>query len=176
MTSISQLSSNGYYQLSGQNKSTAGQTKLGSNIINQTLAEILGNQPADADSAYTLNLGADALNYLNLNTGASNAKAEFVLNKDQQATLDDIINKYKALPLNQENYEKLQNDLQKAGLSAHQLALQDKIKNFNPSQILIAALSGQDPAQANGMVTQEQSDQKSENYMNSILRKLETSQ
>lgn len=99
--------------------------------------------------AFMLDLSPDAKEALrestaniNASAGFSENEAQFTLTRKQLATIDEILQKYKDAPFTQETYEHIQEDLEDANLSPESLMLQDKIKSFNPINILVNALSG----------------------------------
>lgn len=150
MSSIASLLNNGYYGLDNQNTNGTNTQKSAIDLaaIAQTVAGAKTTSVA-ADSAYSLNLSADALAYIKSINGSSASAASsygnannFTLTHDQKTTLDSIIAKYKDAPFTQETFTKIQDDLEKAGLSTKILSLQDTIRNFNSTRVLLDALNG----------------------------------
>ena len=106
-------------------------------------------QNASSDSgAYTLNLSDAARNFLSGNTAnPANAtdtpQADFKLTPKQQQTLDTILAKYKDAPYTQATFDLIQDDLEHAGISPDQLAIQHQASNLTGStQTFIDALNG----------------------------------
>ncbi len=166
MTTINtSLYSGQYYQL-GQ-AGSGGTTSSGTSARTSS-----ANSAAGLSSAYLLDLSPDAQEYLN-NLGKSSdsgsSSDSFLLSSSQQKQLGDILAKYQGLPLTQENYDKLQDDLQAAGLSPDQLAAKEKARTFNPTQILLDALSGKDPEPVDAKADSEAQQKKADNFMAQIV-------
>lgn len=180
MTSISPLLSNGYYSLNNQSSGT--QNTPTTDTAGLALANALGtdHSAATTDHSYSLDLSPDALAYikaLNLSgtaspTAAVNSTENFVLNKQQQQTLDAIVANYKDAPFTQATFDRIQDDLKAAGLSTETLAAQDKVRNFNPTQFFLDALNGtnSDDTGDTGstQATQASSDTKATNFMKQV--------
>jgi hypothetical protein len=174
MTSVNSNLSGSYYDL---NSSSSKQTQTGKAQSAPSLADYLGQgKTADSkssnNSAYSLDLSPEAQNYLKGSSGSSFASANgFQLTNEQKNKIQSILEKYKDAPYTQETYEKIQNDLEKAGVSPQKLALLDNAKNFSTTKVLIAALTGQS---ADDAVTpwSFEADQKSnsESYMDDIVK------
>ena len=152
MTSINTGMSGGYYQLNSSNSNNAGNSGQANRSGNATLATLLsatgGQQPAN-NSAYLLDLSPEAQKYLagSQQSAASTylsggGQQSFTLSSKQQAQIAEIIAKYKDAPFTQETYNKIQDELNARGVGANQLAMIDKATSFNPTQILVGALTG----------------------------------
>ena len=167
-SNYNQQLSSGYYKLNLDSGTAgiAGSTGSSSSAATQSAA---------ASSAFLLSLSPEAQDYLNsvgLNESVSpdTSSSKFTLSDAQQAKLDGIIAKYKGQPFTQETFDKIQNDLQAAGLSPDQLAQQAQIKDFNPTSELIAALNGKDDSTAdnNNKTDASKYDTQKNNYVQSI--------
>ena len=95
----------------------------------------------------------------------------FQLSEKQKQTIQSILEKYKDAPYTQETYQKIQDDLDKAGLSPQKLALEDNAKNFSTTKVLIAALSGQS-SDTSTSASSIQADEKTngDKYMQDIMK------
>lgn len=159
MSTINNLTSNGYYSLKNQSSN---------DLLSQTgdatplaLANALGTaktSPATTDHSYSLDLSPEALAYIqqlnNAGTAAAPASSktsldQFVLNRDQQKMLESIIAKYKDEPFTQATFDQIQDDLKASGLSPETLAAQDKIRSYNPTQFFLDSLNGTATASGN---------------------------
>lgn len=155
MSNVTSLLSNGYYSLN--NQSTASQSSTSASTAHTTTTPVSSGNSSSANASYALNLSAEALSYLknlNSNTSASPLTAggidSFVLNSSQQKTLNIIIAKYQDAPFTQETFASIQDDMEKAGLSASVLGAQDQARSYNPTQFLIDALNGTSSNSHNG--------------------------
>lgn len=155
MSNVTSLLSNGYYSLN--NQSAVSQHSTSTSTLGGTTTPLNNGNSSSANASYALNLSAEALSYLknlNSNTSASPLTAggidSFVLNSSQQKTLNSIIAKYQDAPFTQETFASIQDDMEKAGLSASVLGAQDQARNFNPTQFLIDALNGTSSNSHNG--------------------------
>ena len=177
MTSVTTNLNNSYYNLSGSSSNQSQTNKTGTV---PSLADYLGtSKTADsktsADSAYSLNLSPEAQNYLNGSAGSSASSFAsangFQLSEKQKQTIQSILEKYKDAPYTQETYQKIQDDLDKAGLSPQKLALEDNAKNFSTTKVLIAALSGQS-SDTSTSASSIQADEKTngDKYMQYIMK------
>lgn len=171
MSTVNSSYANGlYYSLSGQSGSTASTEPL-------SLAQMLGqNSGTSSDSslgAYTLDLSPAAQSYLstgNLPSVVTTQGDSFTLSDKQQQEIAAILAKYKDAPQTQDTFNQIQDDLTAAHLGPDQLALQDKIKSFNATQVLIDALAGKSSDLATSSVTPDSDeDTKSSNYMKQII-------
>lgn len=171
MTSINTLYSGGYYQLPGQS-SAEDATKDGKK---PSLADVLSGVTNKEESSYTLNLSEEAQRIINQYNSSKNKSAvtdeSYELNDAQKKTLDDIIAKYKDEPFTQETFNKIQNDLKTERIGADTLSLLDRIKNFNPIAVLVAALNGSsyDPGQQGDSEAEQSA--KADNYMKMVFDK-----
>jgi hypothetical protein len=173
----------GYYQLNQQSGSANNSTgNLGRSPANVgTLASALQGVTANTNTqspsgAYLLDLSPQAQLYLASN-GQQNASSSstlsgsqsFLLKPDQKQTIADIIARYKDAPFTQETFNQLQDDLEKEGLGAQQLAMIDNAKSFNPTQILVDALAGRSSSFSGTASTQSQQG-KIDNFMQDIVK------
>ncbi len=142
-TSYNPLSS-GYYSLA-QYSGAVGSSSSASNAAQQSSA----NSAADSLSAYMLDLSPEAKNYLNIAAVTSTVSDQFALSSDQQKKIDAILEKYKNQSYTQDTFNKIQVDLQAAGLSPDQLAGQAQAKSFSPTQALLNALNGRNVSNDN---------------------------
>ena len=130
------LSSSGYYSLA-----QSGGTAVTTASTNAAKTAAVSGAANENLSAYLLDLSPQARDYLN--HSAVNAIASgFTLSQAQQSSIDTILQKYKDQPYTQDTFNQIQSDLQKAGLSPDQLASQQQVKDFNPTQTLINAMTG----------------------------------
>lgn len=163
-TSLNQLK-NGYYSLSQSGSTTV--TTATTNAA-KTAAASAANENL---SAYLLDLSPQARDYLNSNA-VSAVSAGFTLSEPQQNMLDTILQKYKDQPYTQDTFNQIQNDLQQAGLSPDQLAAQQQVKDFSPTQVLIDALSGNKASADNGLQNDESKyDQQKQNFVKGLVDK-----
>ncbi len=195
MSSITNLSSSGYYQLN--NSSTGSQSQTSGTSTTQSLISALNGTSStngpNTDSAYMLNLSPQAKAYINsqnatgtnttaslLNSltgsGSSNsasgtalgASQNFTLSANQQQKITDILTKYKDAPYTQDTYNKIQNDLNKAGLGSNTLMMEDKAKTFNAPLVLINALNGGNSSDT-GVTSDSDEQAKASSYMQGII-------
>lgn len=152
MTSISNLTSSGYYSLNNQSSGGAG---VASSVATPRLADVLAaeqqKQNGAADNSYALDLSPSALEYIKrLNEAAgdsvanvvSNATTSYTLTRDQQAKVNEIIEQYKDAPFTQATFDQIQDALNQAGLNEKTLQAQEKARSFNTTQFLLDALNG----------------------------------
>jgi len=171
MTSVANILG-GYYPLSGAQSGFSGAGSAAVPSLADALAAVSdgGSSSGDSNAAYSLNLSPQAQQLLNGGASGSDTSTTFRLSFSQQSTITSILAKYKDAPFTQATFDQIQDDLKAAGLGTDQLALQDKVTSFNPTSVLIDALSGNitDPVTQNATSdTAEQT--KSNNYINSIL-------
>jgi len=105
-------------------------------------AEVPQNLLADA---YQIDLSPAARSYLSGSNAASSVLGNFdgfTLNQTQKDKIDSIIAKFADAPYTQETFNQIQAELQRAGLSPDQLAVQQQVKDFSTTQMLIEALGG----------------------------------
>lgn len=179
MTSI-----NSYYQLAnaltGQNNFSSSNS-LSANKNNETsttqslidalnAANGTGSQ-SSSNSAYSLSLSPQAQQLLGSSSSSSSVSSSFTLTNSQQDTIKNILKQFSGQPLTQDTYDKIQQALQKAGLSANQLMAQDEITNLASPQTLIDDLNGNiNTAVINPshIISSEQT--KTSNYMDAIVK------
>lgn len=152
-----------YYQLPTSNDSSvapAGASNSKAATISATAV----------DNAYLLDLSADAQKYLSSLSNTPNTGDTYMLSKDQQQTLNFILEEYKTVPLTQASYMKLQDDLREAGLSPEQLSAREKIDNFSPTQVFLDALNGRETPIEDASQTQTSEDRKANQYMSKIVQ------
>lgn len=171
MTSINTLYNGAYYQLPGQSTAQDA-TKKGNS---PSLAQALMDATNPADSSYSLNLSDEAKKILesssNTATTSNDKNLNYSLTTAQSKTLDDIIEKYKDEPFTQETFNKIQDDLKAAHLGSETLSLLDRMKNFNPIAVLVAALGGAsyDPSQQSDSEAEQNT--KADNFMKAVFDK-----
>ncbi len=127
---------------------------------------------ASDDSAYTLSLSPQAQQYLsglNHDSAISGSNEGFALSNADQQKLQDILQKYKNLPVTQENYNRLQDELKAAGLAPDQLSAKDQVASINTTQLLLDALSGKDSPGIDPSQEAAKRQAKANNYMQNIL-------
>ncbi len=173
MSAINSLTSSGYYALNNQNSSNGQST--GNVTLAGGLAEALAmgkSTTGTEESAYSLDLSADALAYIKSINGTAPAGkssysnvTNFVLTRNQQETLNGIIEQYKDAPFTQETFNKIQDALEKAGLSTKTLSAQDSARNFNATKFLLDALNG---TTSSSDVGGQDTETKSNNFMTSV--------
>ena len=170
MTSILSTGSQLYQQLSNQTSGTARST-----TTTTSLADVLDaadKQTSATADAYSLNLSPDAQDYLSKIQGTTSTN--LTLTKDEQTTLDAILEKYKDLPITDANYDKLKDDLATANLSPEFLAKKNQVQNFDSTQALIDAMNGKssDPSTlVNPTTDSSDSQTKQTNYLKDVLTK-----
>lgn len=161
------LYNHAYYQLPADGaNAAAAQSQSASAAIS---AQAVTQARTSLGSAYLLDLSADAQKYLSGLSSSRNSES-YVLSKDQQQTLNFILEEYKTVPLNQANYVKLQDDLREAGLSPEQLSAREKINNFSPTQVFIDALNGKEPQAEDLGSSQSNEDRRANQYMSKIVQ------
>ncbi len=156
--------SGGYYALNGSNAAPANSKSASTGITTAT------DNSSKGLSAYLLDLSPDAQKYLQTQQTAANAG--FNLTAEQTKTISDILQKYKDEPQTQETFNKIQDDLNAAGLSPERLSLLEKTKSFDATSVLIKALNGDfsDSIQA----TEESTKTKSSNFIDGIIKQWQT--
>jgi len=176
MSSINNLANyGGYYQLSGQSNGQSGTNGSATDALLQALNSSSASGASSTNSdAYLLNLSPQAQQYLSGTNsalpGASGSNGSYVLSSEQQAAITDILTKYKGAPQTQDTFNKIQNDLNAAGLGASVLSLEDQAKSFNPAMVLINALNGGSTDGINTGVTSSTDEQsKASAYMQQII-------
>ncbi len=196
MTSINALPTSPYYQLSDPSAGPGGATSgAGADPATDALLQALSASSSDptadtsSSDAYLLDLSPQAQQYLNgvsdpsatsdllsglggtSATGDLLGNSSFTLTTAQQQQVSAILAKYKDAPYTQDTFNQIQNDLNSAGLGTSILSLEDQVKSFDPSQVLIDALNGTTPDSSSlgfgGGAANEQS--KSSSYMQSII-------
>jgi hypothetical protein len=170
MSSINNLGNSGYYQLNNPNAGTNGSNQTNSTL---SLVQALNGQTqtgvSSSNDAYLLSLSPEAQKYLN-GTSSLNTQQSFILSDKQKQTINDIIAKYKDAPYDQKTFEKIQADLNAEGLGTTTLALLDKAKSFNPTSLLIDALTGgKGVAENSGFTTEADQKNKSNSYIQNII-------
>ncbi len=174
MSTINNLGNSGYYQLSnpngGQTGGTSGSGQTGSTqALIQALSGDTNSNNTNSNDAYLLNLSPQAKQYLS-NT-ANGTNQSFILSDKQKQTITDILTKYKDAPYNQDTFNKIQNDLNAAGLSTTTLSLLDKSKSFSATSVLISALNGgiASGADVGGVPSDTEEQTKSSSYIQNII-------
>ena len=173
-------STGNYYSLAGQGTSS-GEAKTGktsASLTSSLLATLAEDKSASTDSAVQVKLSSAAQAYLaklngttSSSTTSSSTSTSFSLTKQQAQKIDDILAKYKDSPFTQETFEKIQDELKAASLSADQLRVKDQVSSFNPTQSLISALNGTDSetSQPTAATRLAEGKTKAQNYMANII-------
>jgi hypothetical protein len=182
MSSISTVLNSAYYQLSNLSSGT-GSTTNASNSTDALIQALNGtasdSNSSDNSGAFLLDLSPAAQQYLNggassstdLGTSSVSGNSSFTLTSAQQKTLKDIITKYKDAPYTQDTFNDIQNDLNAAGLSPQSLALQDKAKSFDSTQVLLDALDGKQTVGSNsGSPSDAEENTKSQNFIKQVAQ------
>lgn len=182
MTSITNIPAS-YYQLSSLQNGNSGQSSLTSHnssssaaSVTQSLINALQNSGSTSGSSNSgsdiLDLSPAAQQLLNNassgSTQSSTGSSSFTLTAAQQQQVKDIIAKYKDAPMTQDTFNKIQNDLEAAGLGADQLSAKDQLSSFNLTSTLLDALSGKNNplTSASDKLSAEQT--KANNYMKDV--------
>jgi hypothetical protein len=103
-------------------------------------------------------------------SSGSSSSTQFTLTKAQQATIENIINKYKDAPFTQATFTDIENDLKAAGLSPQQLAARDEITSFNPTNVLLGDLSGNYTSITSAATTLSNEQTKENNFLEDIAK------
>lgn len=184
------IQSSSYYQLPS---ALTGQQNASQSGRNVNLADLLGAvNPGSATKAnnqgnqsYLLNLSDAAKSYLSTlqkndsvstNASVSSGSNSFLLNSKQRQKLSEIIASYRDKPVTQSNYEALQKDLDRAGLSPKRLAIRDQLRTLNPTRLFIDSLNGKETGaqpRTFGELTDAQKKQAA-NYLQSIVKQWQT--
>jgi hypothetical protein len=168
MTSINNFGNSGYYQLTQSGGGAGGANQSGTAGAQVRAAANRNAIPTgDNNAAYLLNLSPQAQQYL---SGSRSAQQSFQLSRQQQQAVDAIIAQYKDAPFNQETFNRIQDDLNEAGLGVETLKMLDKAKHFNATSVLISALTGgKGGAEADGFVSDSESAGKADGYLQTIV-------
>lgn len=173
MTSISSLLSNNFSWLNRQNNST---DETGDAAAIAALGGNSGSSGSQGSNSYLLDLSPEAQAYLsksgllgNGNASGSSGEDSFTLTAQQQKKLNEIIAKYKDVPMDENSYAQLAKELKSAGISPEQLSAQEQINSINPTGMLLDALNGIDNTQAIAAKPEELK-KKADNYLKSILQ------
>lgn len=165
------IGNSGYYQLNNPSGNTTG----GSGVTPTLASSLLqGNSadPSNYSAAYLLDLSPEAQKYLSSSPQAASStlpgqQQSFTLTAAQREQINQILEKYKDQPFTQETFNKIQDELTQAGLGPQQMSMIDKATSFNPTQILIDALTGRSNNQSS---TSDQTQQaKVDNYLQQIV-------
>ena len=162
--------SGSYYQLASSKSDT-------SKLSTEQQAALKKIEDATGySSSYILDLSKNASDFLNGNATHSSASNTdgFILSKSQKKTLQDILVKYKDEPQTQDTFNKIQDDLKKAGLDPDSLTVKDKAKSFNPIQTFLDILSGKSENNAEDPLKTKATDEsqyqtKKSNYLNQVI-------
>jgi hypothetical protein len=145
------LYSGQYYPLPNQSTAMNDSTAGGDTSTDSVLQALMQATPQDSSPLVTtdlVDLSPQAQSILNEfgNGGTDNGSASngFILSTQQQQQIKAILAKYKDAPFTQDTYNNIQADLKAAGLSPDQLSIQDEIRSFNPTKVMIDALNGID--------------------------------
>lgn len=177
MTSINNLPNySGYYQLSRQTGGNVNQSGGTGGVLSALGGSGQSGLSSDS-SAYLLDLSPQARQYLaGLNSSQPSgntydSKSSFILTKEQQQKITEIIDKYKDAPFTQDTFNQIQNDLDAAGMSPDKLAAKENAKNYNPTMVLIDALNGSNASENgdSGVMNDQQKQTKTDNFMQQIV-------
>lgn len=168
MSTIGSASS-GYYQLANFGSGTSSATTSASSSGLAALENLLGGSTSSGSgSSYLLNLSPAAQQYLN--SGSSNSSGNFILSATQQTAINNILLKYKDSPQDQDTFDKIQADLQAAGLSPQTLGMMDQTQSFNPTSVLLSALNGNYTSLNNSSQTSSSDEQtKMNTYLQNVV-------
>ncbi|MDE3015699.1 MAG: hypothetical protein KGI29_02095 [Pseudomonadota bacterium] len=188
MSAISNLSG-GYYQLNnpGAGLANAQQAPNATDALLQAMSSSDGggNISSPNSDAFLLDLSPQAQQIIGgmggaASTGAASAAdifgggGNFILSAQQQQQVGAILAKYKDAPYTQDTFNKIQNDLNAAGLGPSLLSLKDQTQSFDPALVLIDALNGtatDSSSGALGLGTNAAGEQtKTANYMQGIIQ------
>jgi hypothetical protein len=174
MSTINTGLSGGYYQLNYASGNSAGNTKNNAaNPVSSLLQANAGTQAANNNLAYFLDLSPEAQKYMSEGSARNSVSAlygasqSFTLSSKQRQEISEVIAKYKDAPFTQETYNQIQDDLKAKGLSGQQLSMIDKATSFNPTQVLVGALTGKPTADSDPSGKNAQA--KIDNFMSQIL-------
>lgn len=169
------IGNSGYYQLNNSSGNSSnglsGTSSLASSLLQGTSSD---NNSSVFSAAYLLDLSPEAQKYLagtaqsQAGSNALGGTQSFILSADQRQTLNEILVRFKDEPFTQETYNKIQDALQQAGLSPQQLSMIDKATSFNPTQLLINALTGKNTGEE-ADVDGTKSQAKIDNYMQQLI-------
>lgn len=181
MTSITNIPAS-YYQLSSLQGTNTGQSSLTSNNNSSSAASVtqsLINALQNSGNASDFSSGSDILDLSpaaqqllnNISSGSTQNtgnNSSFTLTQAQQQQVKDIIIKYKDAPMTQDTFNKIQNDLEAAGLGADQLSAKDQVASLNLTSTLLDALNGKnDPlSSASDKLSAEKT--KANNYIKDV--------
>lgn len=132
-----------------------------------------------ANPTDSVNLSPEAKAYLERMNAIQSVNATsgstFVLSREQQDLINDIVAKYKDAPYTQETFDAIKADLEKVGLSTKVMAAQDEARNFNPTQFFLDVLNGTDATGSNaleqmlGKTDSAASEEKTKNFLADVL-------
>lgn len=165
--SIYSIMGSGYQSLAEQTDK-AKQSVSGTSKVATTVSP----SPTSAASD-TVTLSAEAQAYLDSISKPAAAKTTgFTLNDRQKELLTSILAQYADAPFSQETYNLIQYDLQQAGLAPDQLALQEQVRAFSPSQSLMDALNNKDNNEDmfTQLFGQPVDEEKSNDYMLTVVK------
>lgn len=96
--------------------------------------------------AYMLDLSPQARSFLggfgSQQANRSTYTTPIIPSRVQWNAIDQIVKKYKDEPVTMETFDKIQNELATAGLSAEKLAMNERARNFNANASLLSSLFG----------------------------------
>jgi hypothetical protein len=166
----------GYYQLSNLLSSGSGSSASTSATSLDSLVQSLlssGSGASNNTNAYLLDLSPEAQQILGTGatgtTSADGSSTRFVLTQAQQTAIENILEKFKGDPLTQDTFDQIQSALAAAGLSPQQLGAQDQIASFNPTNVLLEALSGNYTSIETPGASASTEQTKETNYLQSIV-------
>lgn len=147
------IGNSGYYQLNSPSGGAAGSLNHTPSLTSALLQAGSENDVSNFSAAYLLDLSPEAQEYLSGNPQVPlnylpGDKPTFILSSEQREQITRILSGYKDAPFTQESFNKIQDELNEAGLGPQQLSMIDKSTSFNPTQILINALTGKHVGEA----------------------------
>jgi hypothetical protein len=168
---------NQFYELPGQPQGSNANLSL-HDAASALLAQVNPSSSSNGanSDAFMLDLSPQAQQFMNgisspANSAPANtAGAGFTLTGAEQKQVNDIIAKYKDEPFTQATYEKIQKDLHAIGLAPDQLAMKDKIKSFNGTQMLLDALNGGTADVSSFSTSDSQENTNADAFMQQIVR------
>lgn len=168
MKTINSSYSGAYYQLPG----SAVATQARQNSAAPSGVAGAQNPASSAGAAFLLDLSPAARQFLN-NLPAEPtpvSSGEFFLSLEQDRLIDQILEKYKDEPQDQETFNMIQDDLRAANIAPEQLSALDRVSSFNVTQVFLSNLSGNGADLAGlGKVTEEKEKAKSDRYIEMIV-------
>lgn len=148
------IGNSGHYQLDNASGGTGRSVSPGQSLTSALLNAGNTTDPASFSAAYLLDLSPEAQQYLAGSAQATTAvalqndKQTFTLSKTQRAEITAILEQFRDKPFTQDTFNAIQDALTRKGLGPQQLSMIDKSTSFNPTQLLINALTGRNAGEA----------------------------